>query len=147
VVAQWVRMKCQCGHIASCPPKLPTGAECRRFFDEHRSAVVFHFEKTAADRDARKAWSTKINMRLSKLEHDVFLAGYPKALMLFMESCHLCAECAPLRAGCKKPQISRPALEGTAVDVLTTVRQLGCPINVLTDPSQEMISYALLMVD
>jgi predicted metal-binding protein len=152
VVAQWVRMKCQYGcrhygHIASCPPNLPTVEECRRFFDEYHSAVVFHFPKTAPDPDARHVWSAKINMRLSKLERDVFLAGNHRAFMLFMDSCHLCAECAPSRSECKKPQISRPAPEGMAVDVFTTVRQLGFPINVLTDMSQEMNRYAFLMVD
>jgi predicted metal-binding protein len=152
VVAQWVRMKCQYGcrqygHIASCPPNTPTVEECRRFFDEYRAAVVFHFQKTAPDSDERYAWSAKTNMRLSKLERDVFLAGYPQAFVLFMDSCHLCAECSPSRVDCKEPKLSRPSPEGMAVDVFTTVRELGYPINVLTDPSQEMNRYAFLMVE
>jgi len=152
VVSQWVRMKCQYGcphygHIASCPPNTPTVEECRRFFDEYRTAVVFHFQKTAPEPDVRRAWSAKTNVRLSNLERDVFLAGYPKAFMLFMDSCHLCAECVPSRADCKEAKLSRPSPEGMAVDVFGTVRPLGYPIAVLTDPSQEMNRYALLMVE
>ena len=152
VVAQWVRMKCrygcpQYGRIASCPPNTPTVEECRRFFDDYRTAVVFHFQKTAPDSDVRRAWSAKTNIGLSTLERDVFLAGYHKAFVLFMDSCHICAECPPSRADCKEAKLSRPSPEGMAVDVYTTVRQLGYPIKVLTDPSQEMNRYAFLMVE
>ena len=152
VVAQWVRMKCQYGcpqygRIASSPPNTPTVEECRRFFDDYRTAVVFHFQKTAPDSDVRHAWSAKTNLGLSNLERDVFLAGNRKAFVLFMDSCHLCAECSPSRADCKEAKRSRPSVEGMAVDVFSTVRQLGYPIDVLTDPSQEMNRYALLMVD
>jgi hypothetical protein len=34
-----------------------------------------------------------------------------------------------------------------AVDVFTTVRKLGYPIEVLTDPAQTMNRYAFLLID
>jgi predicted metal-binding protein len=95
----------------------------------------------------RSAWSAKTNRGLAKLEREVFLAGYRKAFVLFMDRCHLCAECVASRVECREPKLSRPSPEGMAVDVFATVRQLGYPIEVLTDPSQEMNRYAFLMVE
>lgn len=152
VVSQWVRLKCEFGcssygRIAACPPNTPTVEECRRFFSEYATGIVFHIQKIAPDRDERRAWSAKTNVSLAKLERDVFLAGYPKAFLLFMDSCEICAECVPDRKGCKEAKLSRPTAEGMAVDVFSTVRKLGYPIEVLTDPTAQMNRYAFLMVD
>jgi predicted metal-binding protein len=81
------------------------------------------------------------------LERDVFLAGYRKAFLLFMASCRACDECESARQDCKQPKLARPTVEAMAVDVFATVRRVGYPIEVLTDPSQAMNRYALLMVE
>jgi len=152
VVARWVRLKCEFGcpsygKVASCPPNTPTVDECQQFFSEYTQAVVLHFQKAAPERAERKTWSARTNLKLVKLEQEVFLAGYRKAFLLFMDSCEICAECLPARADCKDPKFSRPSPEGMAVDVFSTVRKLGYPIEVLTDPNQEMNRYAFLMVE
>lgn len=60
---------------------------------------------------------------------------------------HICAECLPSRAECEEPKLSRPSPEGMAVDVFATVRNLEYPIEVLTDPADEMNRYAFLLVE
>jgi len=152
VVSQWVRMKCEFGcssygKVASCPPNIPSVKECKRFFREYRHSIVLHFQKVAPDKAERKTWSARTNLKLVKLERDIFMAGYPKAFLLFMDSCEICAECVPERAHCKEPEMSRPTAEGMAVDVFSTVSTLGFPIQVLTDRSQPMNRYAFLMID
>ena len=152
VVSQWVRMKCMygCGEYgrnASCPPNVPAVSECERFFREYSAAVIFHFEKKVDRPEDRHAWSSKVNAKLIKLEREVFLAGYEKAFLLFMDSCCLCAECSAQREICKEPRFSRPSPEAMAVDVYTTVRQFGFPIEVCNDYSQKMDRYAFLMVE
>ncbi len=151
-VSQWVRIKCEYGcpnygRIASCPPNTPTVEECRQFFAEYSTAMVFHFQQVIADTRKRRAWSAKTNLGLSKVEREVFLAGYPKAFMLFQAACRLCDDCVATRAECKKPDLSRPTPEAMAVDVFATVRQLGYPIEVLTDRSDQMNRYGFLMVE
>ncbi len=64
-----------------------------------------------------------------------------------MDSCHLCAECVPQRAECKEPALSRPSPESMAVDVFATVRQVGYPIEVLTDVTAPMNRYAFLLIE
>ena len=152
VVSQWVRIKCMygCGEYgqnASCPPNVPSVSECERFFREYSAAVIFHFEKKVDEPEERHAWSSKVNAKLAKVEREVFLSGYERAFLLFMDSCCICAECSKERSNCKEPRLSRPSPEGMAVDVYTTVRQFGFPIEVRTDYSEKMDRYAFLMVE
>jgi predicted metal-binding protein len=153
VVAQWVRMKCTfgCGEFgrnASCPPSVPSVPECRQFFNDYTTAVVFHFEKAVDAPEDRHKWSRGVNKDLVALERDVFLAGNRKAFLLFMDSCGLCGEkCPGLREGCKIPRSARPTPEAMAVDVFATVRRIGYPIEVLSDYRQPMNRYAFLMIE
>ncbi len=152
VVSQWVRMKCtfgcpEHGRNASCPPNVPSVSGCRQFFDEYSTAVVFHFEKTVDKPEDRHAWSRELNLALLKLERGVFLLGYHKAFLLFMDSCGICADCAGARWDCKSPKQARPTPEAMAVDVFATVRQYGYPIEVLKDYSEPMNRYAFLMIE
>jgi predicted metal-binding protein len=152
IVAQWVRMKCTfgCGNYgknASCPPNVPTVAECRQFFDDYEAAVVFHFQKRLDHPEDRHLWSRGVNEELLKLERTVFLSGYAKAFLLFMDSCYLCDDCPGVRKKCRHPRSSRPSPESMAVDVFSTVRQYGYPIDILSDYSKAMNRYAFLLIE
>lgn len=152
VVSNWVRMKCmygckEYGRNASCPPNTPSVPECEKFFQEYKEAVIFHFPKRVKKPEDRHAWTKEINRGLLELEKDVFLSGYRKAFLLFMDSCGLCEQCTGSRQTCRQPRLSRPTPEGMAVDVFATVRQIGYPIEVLKDYSDTMNRYAILMIE
>ncbi len=151
IVSQWVRTKCmfgcgEFGHNACCPPNTPTVAECERFFQEYSDAVIFRFAKKVGKPEDRHKWSRKVNMELLKLERAVFLSGFERAFLLFMDSCCICNECAGVRNQCSQPRMARPAPEAMAVDVYSTVRRFGFPVEVRTDYSQTMNRYAFLLV-
>ncbi len=151
IVSQWVRTKCmfgcgEFGHNACCPPNTPTVAECERFFQEYSDAVIFRFAKKVDKPEDRHKWSRKVNMELLKLERAVFLSGFERAFLLFMDSCCICNECAGVRNQCSQPRMARPAPEAMAVDVYSTVRRFGFPVEVRTDYSQTMNRYAFLLV-
>ncbi len=152
VVSRWVRMKCifGCpgyGYYASCPPHTPSVQECEEFFREYSKAVIFHFEKNVDKPEDRHAWTKEINKKLLEVEREVFLSEYVKTFLLFMDTCEICEECTKERKNCKHPKLSRPTPEGMAIDVFTTVRQIGYPIKVLKDYSETMNRYAFLMID
>ena len=152
IVAQWVRMKClfgcgEYGKNACCPPNVPSILECERFFREYSSAVIFHFKKTVDKPEDRFKWTREVNLKLSKLEREVFISGFERAFMLFMDSCSFCEECTGKRENCKQPRISRPGPEAMGVDVYSTVRQFGFHIEVRSDFSQQMDRYAFFMVE
>ena len=152
VVSQWVRMKCtfgcpNYGRNASCPPNVPSVSDCRRFFDEYKFAAIFHFEKKLENPEDRHDWTKEVNQNLLKLEKEVFISGYQKAFLLFMDSCNLCTDCAGKREECKNPKSARPTPEAMAIDVFSTVRQYDFPIEVLSDFSQTMNRYAFLLIE
>jgi predicted metal-binding protein len=151
-VAQWVRMKCQFGcddygRRASCPPNMPSKADCEEFFKEYSLGAVFHFEKKLAKPEDRTKWYKVLNPKLLELERRVFFLGYPKALLLFMSHCVVCKDCVSKLEECKHPERSRPTSEALCVDVFSTVRELGYPIEVLTDYKDTMNRYAFLLID
>jgi len=151
ITAQWVRMKCMFGcnsygRCAACPPNTPSLSECERFFGEYEDALVLHFTGTMDQPEERHNWSAKINAKLVKLEREVFLAGYERAFLLFMDSCCFCKECTGTRETCQEPRMARPSPEAMCVDVYSTVRQFGYGINVRTDYDQQMDRYAFLFV-
>jgi predicted metal-binding protein len=152
VVAQWVRMKCMfgCGEYgqnAACPPNTPSVSECRQFFGEYRTATVFRFEKVVEKPKDRHAWSREVNQELLKLERAVFLAGHERAFLLFMDSCELCSKCEGAREECKHPRSARPSPEAMAMDVFSTVKKIGYPIEVLADYDRAMNRYAFLLIE
>ena len=151
VISQWPRMKCifGCGSYgsnASCYPNNPPVDQCRRFFGEYTDCVIFHFQKRIEDPNAYGGWSRKVNMKLLKLERDVFILGYRKAFLLFMDECGLCSECAGTKLECRNPRGARPSTEGMAMDVYLTVRKYGLPIEVLKDYEDQINHYATLMI-
>ena len=151
VVAQWVRLKCMFGcpnygRKAACPPQVPTVDECRKFFHEYESAVIFHIQKQFDDPDDRFKWYKKLTIEFAKLERNVFLSGFEKAFILSLGGCYLCRECSEKRNLCKQPELARPSPEAMAVDVYSTVRKLGYPIFVKTDYTQTMDRYVFLLV-
>lgn len=151
VTANWVRMKCmfgcdEYGNTATCPPNLPSVAECKSFFKDYKEAVIFHFEKKVAKPEDRFAWTRKVNLKLLKLEREIFVSGYEKAFLLFMDSCNICNECPGKKEECKEPYKARPTPEAMCVDVYSTVRQAGYPIHVLSDYKQAMDRYAFLLI-
>ena len=152
VVSQWVRFKCMYGcdsygRKGGCPPETPPVAECRELFKEYSDIAVLHFEKSLENPDERRAWSWEINKKLLGLERAVFTAGYQKALILFMDECRGCAECTGSRVTCRNPEFLRPGPEALAMDVFSTVRSVGYPIEVLSDYDKTMNRYAFLLVD
>ncbi len=151
VVAQWVRTKCMFGcpnygRKAACPPQTPSVSECERFFKEYSDAVVFHLRLQSDNPEERFVWYKKMGLKLAKLERKVFLAGFERVFFLLFGGCYLCQECNVERSRCKQPERARPAPEGMAVDVYSTVKKLGYPISVRTECTQAMDRYVFLMV-
>ena len=152
LVSQWVRFKCIFGCNAygkggACPPSVPSVQECREFIGGYKHAVIFHFEKVLQNPDERGQYSREINMKLLELEREVFLAGYHKAFLLFIDKCRICEECPGTRIDCKNLNSSRPGPESLGIDVFSTVRNVGYEIEVLTDFTQKMNRYAFLLVE
>jgi len=73
--------------------------------------------------------------------------GYHKGFLLPMSPCNICEECTGVKEECKNPKSAWPTPEGMAIDVCSTVRKYGFPIDVVTDYSQTMNRYAFLLIE
>ena len=151
-VAQWVRMKCiyGCdgyGQSVACPPNNPPVSECERFIREYSETAIFHFVKAVRDDEEKRRWSREVNKKLLDLERTVFLHGHHKAFMLLMGSCPYCEECVGQLEECPHPGSARPTPEGLAVDLFATAHSVGYSLEVLSDHTQTMNRYAILLIE
>lgn len=152
VTGHWVRTKCvygcpRYGSKACCPPEVPSVAECRDLFKEYRKGVFFHLPKKFEDPQMRFAWSREVNKKVLAFEREVFLGGFHKAFIFTPAPCNICGECKPNKRECRNPSSARPTLEAYCVDVFTTARKFGYPIEVLNKYDQETNRYGLLLVE
>ena len=139
--AEWVRLKCQFGcdgygQCLVCPPFTPTPEQMRKVIDCYKRAVLIHFEP---DADAKEI--------VADLERKIFLLGCWKALGLGAGSCYLCKECDVDQKQCCYPERARPSIEACGIDVFTTVKKAGLPIEVVRTKRQCPNYYGLILID
>jgi len=151
VVAQWVRVKCTFGcsdyGLGSCPPNTPSVQECREFFSEYKIGLVIRLTKTADKDHYPSDWSKEMTNKLLGLERKIFLEGFQKTFLLNQTCCCLCADCPGDRLNCRDKRKSRPSPEAFAVDVYSTIRNLGMEIQVVKESPSEMNRVAILLIE
>lgn len=148
-VAEWVRMKCQFGCTGyglrlCCPPYTPTPDVTQKVIDAYGKAILLH--KRIENKATRREDTKQFNETLLRVEIEIFLDGYYKALSMGSGPCHLCKEC-DIQRPCKHGYEARPSMEACGVDVFKTARENGFPIQVVRDPDQEQNIFGLILVD
>ena len=139
VTAAWVRMKCQfgCGGFNSslcCPPHSPRPEETREVIGSYKRALLLHCKGNVRP--------TKLAV---KLEREIFLSGFYKALAFGAGPCRLCKECNMKE--CIRPDEARPSMEACGIDVFATARANGFPIEVVKDYSCEQNRYGVVLIE
>ena len=135
----WVKMKCRYGCDGyntnnCCPPHTPTHTQTQEVIDCYKIALLVHNKRVSS--------TTGIIVRL---EREIFLSGYYKALGLGAGPCQLCAECSI--GECKHSYQARPSMEACGIDVFATARANGFPIVVVKNRGCEGNYYGLVMIE
>ena len=138
VTAEWVRLKCQfgCGGYGktlTCPPYSPTPEQTRRMLADYRHGLLIHGYE-----------HTHISEIVAELEREIFLDGYHKAFGMGSGPCDLCDRCPK---SCRYPEKARPSMEASGIDVFSTVRANGFPIEVLKTETCEGNYYGLVLIE
>jgi len=138
--AAWVRLKCQFGcecygQCLVCPPFTPTPQQMREILDSYHRAILAHFDPQA-----------DVKAIVADLEREIFLRGAWKAFGLGAGPCYFCRDCA-VGQQCRHPERARPAMEACGIDVFSTVRKVGFPIEVVRTTRQCPNYYGLILVD
>lgn len=139
--AAWVRLKCQFGcdgygQCLVCPPFTPTPEEMRKVLDCYNRAVLIHCEPEA-----------DIKAIAADLERSIFLGGAWKAFGLGAGPCYFCKRCPVEEGECRHAERARPAMEACGIDVFSTARKAGFPIEVVRTRRQCPNYYGLILVD
>ncbi len=147
--AEWVRLKCQFGcpgygRSLCCPPHTPTPKVTRKVINSYQKAILLH--RRIPDGRKRREETKQFNEMIVRLEIDIFLDGYYKALSMTSGPCRLCKEC-DLNSPCKHGMEARPSMEACGVDVFQTARGNGFPIQVVRTPEEEQNIFGLILVD
>lgn len=140
VVAPWVAFKCRfgCPHYDTrlcCPPNTPSPQETQAVVACYSRALLFHSQ----------GMELQPSQIAFKLEREIFLSGYYKALGFGAGPCRLCTTCNNER--CIRPLEARPAMESCGIDVYATVRANGFPIQVVRDTDEIPNRYGLILID
>lgn len=141
VTAPWVRIKCRfgCGLYGKdlqCPPRGMDHRTTREMLDSYTWALLL--EGTPPGRD--------FHDRLLRLEKKAFLNGFHKAFIFGAGPCPLCPSC-PEDGTCRHPELARPAMEGSGIDVYTTARQAGIHLEPVTGKMQYVKYIGLLLLE
>jgi predicted metal-binding protein len=141
VTATWVRLKCQFGcdgygQCLVCPPFTPTPEQMRNVLDNYHRAVLLH---CLPDADVKEI--------AAELEREIFLSGCWKAFGLGAGPCYFCRVCPVEEKQCRHADRARPSMEACGIDVFSTVRKFGFPIEVVRTTRQCPNYYGLILVD
>jgi predicted metal-binding protein len=136
--AEWVRLKCQfgCGGYGktlTCPPCSPTPEQTANALSYYKHAVILHGNGY-----------TDISEIVATLEREIFLNGFHKAFGMGSGPCDLCDRCPKF---CNHPYRARPSMEACGIDVYTTARNNGLPIEVVTHPDCECNYYGVVLIE
>lgn len=135
----WTRFKCQYGCSAyntnlCCPPYSPTPDETKKVIADYNLALLIHF-----------GGDIKVSKTIVQIEREVFLKNYHKVISFVAGPCTLCKECS--LSECDFPKLARPSMEACGIDVYSTARNNGFPINVLKSKDEERNHYGLLLIE
>jgi predicted metal-binding protein len=108
----------------------------RKVLDDYSRAVLIHFDSKA-----------DVKAIVADLERSIFLRGGWKAFGLGAGPCYFCKKCPVEKGLCQHADRARPAMEACGVDVFSTVRKAGFPLDVVRTQSQCPNYYGLILVD
>lgn len=128
--AVWAREKCRFGCAGysqnrMCPPAGIDHDSMVRMLGEYRWAVVV----------AGTPPGRTFHDQLLTLEKQAFLAGLHKALAFGAGPCPVCKHC-PDRGECRHPDLARPSMEGSGIDVFETAARAGIRITPVQAPGR-----------
>jgi predicted metal-binding protein len=139
--AAWVRLKCQFGCdgyglCLVCPPFTPTPQQMREVLDAYHRAILLYCEPDA-----------DVKAIVAELEREIFLKGFFKVFGLGAGPCYFCKQCPVEERQCRHAERARPAMEACGIDVFSTVKKVGFPIEVIQTNRQCPNYYGLILVD
>lgn len=139
--APWVRKKCECGCAGfgkklQCPPHGMSHHDTAEMLGCYEKAILVEGAPPGK----------QFHEMLLSLERDAFLKGYHKAFVFGAGPCPVCPAC-PRDGRCLHPDLSRPSMEGSGIDVYETARRAGIALTPVKQKGQYVKYMGLLLME
>lgn len=141
VTASWARIKCRFGCEnyntgLKCPPHGLEHNQTRELLSGYSHALILEGHPPGKE----------FHDRLLTLERKAFLEGYYKALAFTAGPCPVCTEC-PETGKCRNPELARPSMEGSGIDVYATCRAVGIRVAPVSKKGEYVKYLGLLLLE
>ena len=141
ITAPWVRMKCKSGcarygQNLQCPPHGMESHATKEMLESYTWTLLL--EGTPPGRDFHK--------KLLQMEKRAFLAGFHKAFVFGAGPCPVCIDC-PEDGICRHPDLARPSMEGSGIDVYSTVQNAGIRLTPVADKGLHVKYIGLMLLE
>jgi predicted metal-binding protein len=141
VTAPWVNAKCRCGckefgKNLQCPPKSLEYTKTRQLLDSYKTAFLV---KGAPP-------GKQFHDALLTLEKNAFLQGFHKAFVFGAGPCPVCPQC-PSDGTCRHHNLARPSMEGSGIDVYTSVKNGGWSLSPVKEKGHYVTYIGLFLVE
>lgn len=139
--APWAKWKCRYGCAGfgknlRCPPHGIPYPDMIQMLKSYRRAILLEGSPPG----------TEFHEKLLALEKQAFLAGFHRAFVLGAGPCPVCSPC-PGVGECRHPDVARPSLEGSGIDVFQTAHHAGLHLAPVTDPDGYVKYLGLLLLE
>ncbi|MDR2599443.1 MAG: DUF2284 domain-containing protein [Oscillospiraceae bacterium] len=119
------------GKGCTCPsrPGFLSSKEYEELLRKYKVVLIIH--------STSKVTSQKVSFEIEK---EAFLSG--DVLAFSMSDCALCESCAGYTdEPCRNVKMARPSFHSVGIDVFATVKKLGLPLEVLSNPDEEQQNW------
>ncbi|MBA3012090.1 MAG: methyltransferase domain-containing protein [Proteobacteria bacterium] len=141
VTAPWVNAKCQFGckgfgKNIQCPPQGMAHDKTRLLLDDYTRAFLVRGAPPGK----------RFHTALLALEKKAFLDGFHKAFVFGAGPCPVCPAC-PEEGRCLHPDLARPSMEGSGIDVYASVAAAGWSLAPVQQKGQYVTYIGLFLVE
>ncbi|MCP3939993.1 MAG: methyltransferase domain-containing protein [Desulfobacteraceae bacterium] len=141
VTAPWVNAKCQFGckgfgKNLQCPPWGMDHHKTRQLLDSYTKAFLVRGAPPGK----------QFHKNLLELEKKAFLKGFYKAFVFGAGPCPVCPQC-PGSGDCRHHDLARPSMEGSGIDVYTTIANADWSLSPVKEKGQYVTYIGLFLVE
>jgi predicted metal-binding protein len=139
--AVWVREKCRFGCERfgmglQCPPSGMDHEKTRQLLNSYTTAFLVRGAPPGKN----------FHQALLSLEKKAFLDGHHKAFVFGAGPCPVCPQC-PENGQCRHPNLARPSMEGSGIDVYATASNAGLSLKPVKEKGLYVTYIGLLLVE
>ena len=119
-----------------CPPYVEDITYYNELIGNYQQGILVQITrgiKGLEDKETINKYASQLHRLILQLEKEAGNNGYPLAKAFSAGHCKLCNPCEVVNGAdrCAKPQLARPSMEATGINVIDTCSKVGMPIEFL----------------